>query len=244
MHVRQMRKPQAATLHCPHKHTGLKGGKENISDVDCCITRLRCTVRDSSKVDQALLKATGASGVLCKGQGVQVVYGPKVSVIKSELEAYLSSDASNHIVPTTTTSSDASNHIAPTTTTSPATSFTVYSPFAGQVVPLEQVPDDVFSQKMVGDGFAVIPEQDDVFAPVDGVVTMIFDTKHAFTIQTAGGSEVLVHMGLDTIRLNGAPFEVYIQRGDSVKVGQRIAKMDRAAIGSGWIPDNHACYFG
>ena len=197
------------------------GGKENISDVDCCITRLRCTVRDSSKVDQALLKATGASGVLCKGQGVQVVYGPKVSVIKSELEAYLSSDASNHIAPTTTTSP---------ATTSPATSFTVYSPFAGQVVPLEQVPDDVFSQKMVGDGFAVIPEQDDVFAPVDGVVTMIFDTKHAFTIQTAGGSEVLVHMGLDTIRLNGAPFEVYIQQGDSVKVGQRIAKMDRAAI--------------
>ncbi len=109
-------------------------------------------------------------------------------------------------------------------------SLRVYSPFAGQVVPLEQVPDDVFSQKMVGDGFAVIPEQDDVFAPVDGVVTMIFDTKHAFTIQTAGGSEVLVHMGLDTIRLNGAPFEVYIQQGDSVKVGQRIAKMDRAAI--------------
>ena len=154
MHVRQMRIASGGNTALSAQITQGLGGKENISDVDCCITRLRCTVRDSSKVDQALLKATGASGVLCKGQGVQVVYGPKVSVIKSELEAYLSSDASNHIVPTTTTSSDASNHIAPTTTTSPATSFTVYSPFAGQVVPLEQVPDDVFSQKMVGDGFA------------------------------------------------------------------------------------------
>ncbi len=207
------------------------GGKDNISDVDCCITRLRCTVKDASKVDQAILKATGASGVLCKGKGVQVVYGPKVSVIKSELEAYLASDASNH--PTSAPAPAAP--VAPAVTAAPTPSapgapFTVYSPFAGRVVPLEEVPDDVFSQKMVGDGFAVIPEQDAVFAPVDGVVTMIFDTKHAFTIQTPGGTKLLVHMGLDTIRLQGTPFTLSIQQGDTVKVGQPIGKMDRAAI--------------
>lgn len=202
------------------------GGKDNISDVDCCITRLRCTVKDASKVNQALLKATGASGVLCKGQGIQVVYGPKVSVIKSELEAYLSSDASNH--PATAAPA------VQTTTTPKAVSsdnmLTVLSPFFGQVIPLEQVPDDVFSQKMVGDGFAVIPERDEVLCPIDGTITMIFDTKHAFTIESTNGVELLIHMGLDTVRLNGAPFELYIKQGDHVKAGQRIAKMDCAAI--------------
>lgn len=189
------------------------GGKDNISDVDCCITRLRCTVKDGSKVNKELLNATGASGVLCKGQGVQIIYGPKVSVIKSELEAYLSSDLCDE-------------------PSCMSESLTIYSPFAGEVVKLEDVPDEVFSQKLVGEGFAVIPNQDEIFAPVDGVVTMIFDTKHAFTIQTPCGRDILVHMGLETVGLKGEPFEVYMKEGDHIKVGEHIATMNRTLIES------------
>lgn len=208
------------------------GGKDNISDVDCCITRLRCTVKDPAKVDQQLLKASGASGVLCKGQGVQVVYGPRVSVIKSDLEAYLKSSASDHSAPATKPAQEPKK-----TETKPADApkaggerLTVVSPLAGKIIPVEEVADGVFSEKMVGDGFAVEPEADEVLAPADGEITLVFDTKHAFTMRTAQGVDLLVHMGIDTIRLNGEPFTLNIQQGDTVKAGQPIGTMDRAAI--------------
>ena len=208
------------------------GGKDNISDVDCCITRLRCTVKDPAKVDQELLKASGASGVLCKGQGVQVVYGPRVSVIKSDLEAYLKSSASDHPAPATKPAQEPKK-----AETKPANApkaggerLTVVSPLAGKIIPVEEVADGVFSEKMVGDGFAVEPEADEVLAPADGEITLVFDTKHAFTMRTAQGVDLLVHMGIDTIRLNGEPFTLNIQQGDTVKAGQPIGTMDRAAI--------------
>ena len=208
------------------------GGKDNISDVDCCITRLRCTVKDPAKVDQQLLKASGASGVLCKGQGVQVVYGPRVSVIKSDLEAYLKSSASDHPAPVAKPAQEAKP-----VETKPADApkaggerLTVVSPLAGKIIPVEEVADGVFSEKMVGDGFAVEPEADEVLAPADGEITLVFDTKHAFTMRTAQGVDLLVHMGIDTIRLNGEPFTLNIQQGDTVKAGQPIGTMDRAAI--------------
>ena len=208
------------------------GGKDNISDVDCCITRLRCTVKDPAKVDQQLLKSTGASGVLCKGQGVQVVYGPRVSVIKSDLEAYLKSSASDHPAPVAKPAQEAKP-----VETKPADApkaggerLTVVSPLAGKIIPVEEVADGVFSEKMVGDGFAVEPEADEVLAPADGEITLVFDTKHAFTMRTAQGVDLLVHMGIDTIRLNGEPFTLNIQQGDTVKAGQPIGTMDRAAI--------------
>ena len=208
------------------------GGKDNISDVDCCITRLRCTVKDPAKVDQQLLKSTGASGVLCKGQGVQVVYGPRVSVIKSDLEAYLKSSASDHPAPVAKPAQEAKP-----VETKPADApkaggerLTVVSPLAGKVIPVEEVADGVFSEKMVGDGFAVEPEADEVLAPADGEITLVFDTKHAFTMRTAQGVDLLVHMGIDTIRLNGEPFTLSIKQGDVVKAGQPIGTMDRAAI--------------
>ena len=208
------------------------GGKDNISDVDCCITRLRCTVKDPAKVDQQLLKASGASGVLCKGQGVQVVYGPRVSVIKSDLEAYLKSSASDHPAPATKPAQEPKK-----AETKPADApkaggerLTVVSPLAGKIIPVEEVADGVFSEKMVGDGFAVEPEADEVLAPADGEITLVFDTKHAFTMRTAQGVDLLVHMGIDTIRLNGEPFTLNIQQGDTVKAGQPIGTMDRAAI--------------
>ena len=208
------------------------GGKDNISDVDCCITRLRCTVKDPAKVDQQLLKASGASGVLCKGQGVQVVYGPRVSVIKSDLEAYLKSSASDHPAPVAKPAQEPKK-----AEEKPADApkgggerLTVVSPLAGKVIPVEEVADGVFSEKMVGDGFAVEPEADEVLAPADGEITLVFDTKHAFTMRTAQGVDLLVHMGIDTIRLNGEPFTLNIQQGDTVKAGQPIGTMDRAAI--------------
>lgn len=208
------------------------GGKDNISDVDCCITRLRCTVKDPAKVDQQLLKSTGASGVLCKGQGVQVVYGPRVSVIKSDLEAYLKSSASDHPAPVAKPAQEAKP-----VETKPADApkaggerLTVVSPLAGKIIPVEEVADGVFSEKMVGDGFAVEPEADEVLAPADGEITLVFDTKHAFTMRTAQGVDLLVHMGIDTIRLNGEPFTLSIKQGDVVKAGQPIGTMDRTAI--------------
>ena len=205
------------------------GGKDNISDVDCCITRLRCTVKDANKVDADILKNTGASGVICKGQGVQIVYGPKVSVIKSDLEAYLRSSASDKPVEIKAEPKQETKTEVKTETKS-GESCIIASPFEGEVIPLEKVPDDVFSQKMVGDGFAVIPKSDEIFAPADGKISMIFDTKHAFTIETANGAELLVHMGLDTVRLNGAPFEINVQVGDTVKLGDKIGTMNRAEI--------------
>ena len=208
------------------------GGKDNISDVDCCITRLRCTVKDPAKVDQQLLKASGASGVLCKGQGVQVVYGPRVSVIKSDLEAYLKSSASDHPAPAAQPVPEEKKPEAKPADAPKAGGerLTVVCPLAGRVIPVEEVADGVFSEKMVGDGFAVEPASDEVVAPADGEITLVFDTKHAFTMRTAQGVDLLVHMGIDTIRLNGEPFTLTIQQGDQVKAGQPIGTMDRAAI--------------
>lgn len=209
------------------------GGKDNIADVDCCITRLRCTVKDGSKVNQELLKSTGASGVICSGKGVQVVYGPRVAVIKSDLEAFLSSDASNHVTASAQPAAAApaaQEPAAPAQTSEAVSGGIVVSPMVGRVVPVEEVNDGVFSEKMVGDGFAVEPESDEVVAPSDGVVTMVFDTQHAFTMKTPGGIDLLIHMGIDTIRLNGAPFKLSIKEGDTLRAGDPIGTMDRAAI--------------
>ncbi|GAB2044275.1 hypothetical protein AGATL06_07720 [Agathobaculum sp. TL06] len=202
------------------------GGKANISDVDCCITRLRCTVHDASKVDQQLLKETGASGVICKGQGVQVVYGPRVSNIKSDLEAFLASPASDQAAP-------AAPEAAPETAPSaPAAGkpIVIASPLAGKVIPLEDVADGVFSEKMVGDGFAVEPSDNQVYAPADCEVATVFGTKHAIGLVTPEGCELLIHLGIDTVQLNGAPFTIQVKEGDTLKKGDLIGSFDEKAI--------------
>ena len=203
------------------------GGKANISDVDCCITRLRCTVHDASKVDQQLLKETGASGVICKGQGVQVVYGPRVSNIKSDLEAYLASPESDK-------AEDASAPAAAAETAPAAVAsgkaIVIASPLNGKVIPLEEVADGVFSEKMVGDGFAVEPTDNQVYAPADCEVTTVFGTKHAIGLTTPEGCELLIHLGIDTVQLNGAPFTINIKEGDTLKKGDLIGSFDEQAI--------------
>lgn len=203
------------------------GGKANISDVDCCITRLRCTVHDATKVDQQLLRETGASGVICKGQGVQVVYGPRVSNIKSDLEAYLASPESDK--------AEAASAPAAAAETAPATvasgkAIVIASPLNGKVIPLEEVADGVFSEKMVGDGFAVEPTDNQVYAPADCEVTTVFGTKHAIGLTTPEGCELLIHLGIDTVQLNGAPFTINIKEGDTLKKGDLIGSFDEKAI--------------
>ncbi len=202
------------------------GGKANISDVDCCITRLRCTVHDAAKVDQQLLRETGASGVICKGQGVQVVYGPRVSNIKSDLEAYLASPESDK--------AEAAGASAATAEATPAAAsgktIVIASPLSGRVIPLEEVADGVFSEKMVGDGFAVDPTDNQVYAPADCEVTTVFGTKHAIGLTTPEGCELLIHLGIDTVQLNGAPFTINIKEGDTLKKGDLIGSFDEKAI--------------
>lgn len=200
------------------------GGKANISDVDCCITRLRCTVHDASKVDQQMLKNTGASGVICKGTGVQVVYGPRVSVIKSDLEAFLASPASNEDAPQAAATTAANN------TSASSGAHVIASPLTGNVIPLEQVEDGVFSEKMVGDGFAVEPTDNQVYAPADCEVATVFGTKHAIGLTTTDGVELLIHLGIDTVQMNGAPFIIDVKEGDKLKKGDKIGSFDEKMI--------------
>ena len=200
------------------------GGKANISDVDCCITRLRCTVHDASKVDQQLLKDTGASGVICKGTGVQVVYGPRVSVIKSDLEAFLASPESNEAAP------QAAPAAAADSASAPSGAHVIASPLSGNVIPLEQVADGVFSEKMVGDGFAVEPTDNQVYAPADCEVATVFGTKHAIGLTTMDGVELLIHLGIDTVQMNGAPFTIVVKEGDKLHKGDKIGSFDEKMI--------------
>ncbi len=188
------------------------GGRDNISDIDCCATRLRCTVFNSEMVNQDRLKATGASGVIAKGQGVQIIYGPRVSVIKSNLEDYMDRNISDDF------EYDGDNK-----TSGP---ITISSPLTGVVKKLEEAPDEVFSQRMLGDGVIIEPADGIVRAPEDGTVTMIFDTKHAIGFETASGAAMLIHVGIDTVELNGEGFEALRRAGDKVKKGEEILRFD------------------
>ena len=202
------------------------GGKANISDVDCCATRLRCTVFDAKLVQEATLKATGASGVVYKGNGVQIIYGPHVTVIKSNLEEYLEhapevEEAVEEVLPqeeVEVTKSTEDMNVVETSVIS--------SPITGDVAPLEEAPDEVFAGKMLGDGGTVLPTDGIIVAPEDGEIGFIFDTKHAVGFITDSGIEMLIHMGIDTVKLNGQGFETLAEAGQKVKKGTPILKLD------------------
>ena len=209
------------------------GGKKNISDVDCCATRLRCTVHKAELVDDALLKSTGASGVVHKGNGVQVIYGPRVTVIKSNLEDYLDHAPDEEYVPAAEqeTGSTTENASAAATENAGATgtlkeSVTIFSPVNGTAADLSETPDDAFAGRMMGDGAMVIPEEAAVYAPADGEVVFVFDTKHAIGFETETGIAMLLHMGIDTVNLNGEGFEVLVEGGQKVKKGDLLMKLD------------------
>ena len=188
------------------------GGKANIEDVDCCATRLRCTIKDPEKVQEALLKQSGSRGVILKGKGIQVIYGPQVAVLKTNLEAFLQTSAADQV------NSQVSSREE------------IKSPMKGTVIPLSEVPDAVFSSEMLGKGFGVEPSEGKAYAPVDGEVTTVFDTKHAIGLMSKHGVELLIHIGMDTVKLNGKGFDVKVKTGDQVKAGDLLAEFDMDLI--------------
>lgn len=208
------------------------GGKANISDVDCCATRLRMTVYDAALVDESTLKASGAAGVIKKGNGVQVIYGPKVSVIKSNLEDYLQHHVDAH-VDTATAKVEKSEEKKESVSESKAESnIAVYAPMEGKAVPLKEVNDGVFSEDMLGKGMAIIPTVGKVAAPFDGKVSMIYTTKHAIALTSTEGVEILIHVGIDTVQLNGKYYDIKVAVGDEVKAGDLLAEFDIKGIES------------
>ena len=195
------------------------GGADNLSDVDCCATRLRCTVKDVALVKQDVLKASGASGVICKGDGVQVVYGPKVAVIKAKLEDYLEN------APKTPAATAAPAPAAP------AAKDTVLSAcLNGTVVPLADVKDEAFASGVLGDGIAIEPTDGELVAPADGEISSTFETHHAVGMTTADGAELLMHIGIDTVKLGGKHFIYLVNEGDKVKKGQPLIRFELEAI--------------
>ena len=195
------------------------GGTDNLSDVDCCATRLRCTVKDAALVRQDVLKASGASGVICKGNGVQVVYGPKVAVIKAKLEDYLEN------APKTPAATAAPAPAAP------AAKDTVLSAcLNGTVVPLADVKDEAFASGALGGGIAIEPTDGELVAPADGEISSTFETHHAVGMTTADGAELLMHIGIDTVKLGGKHFTYLVNEGDKVKKGQPLIRFELEAI--------------
>ena len=227
------------------------GGKANISDVDCCATRLRITVIDPEKVNDALLKSTGASGVVHKGQGVQIIYGPRVTVIKSDLEDYLASVTEEHFeddaaenntagadevknenaasatdskTEDSSTASDKAQEAADTK--EPTSTVIISSPMTGIAADLSTAPDEAFAGKMMGDGAVVTPEEGVVVAPEDGTVLFVFDTKHALGFTTDSGIGMIIHVGIDTVKLEGKGFDVQVEAGCHVNKGDVLMKLD------------------
>lgn len=191
------------------------GGKANISDVDCCATRLRCTVYDKDLVKDDLLKATGASGVVHKGNGVQIIYGPRVTVIKSNFEEYL-----EHV--DEKKEENDGEEIRE--------KIEIASPITGMAVTVSEIPDEGFASGAMGDGAGVTPTKGTVIAPADGEVSFVFDTKHAIGFVTDDGLELLLHIGIDTVNLQGKGFTVYVENGQHLRKGEKMMELDLAYL--------------
>lgn len=209
------------------KITNGLGGKANISDVDCCATRLRVTVHKPELVNDAMLKATGASGVVHKGNGVQVIYGPHVTVIKSNLEDYLETapnveyNGANDVV-----AEEAKAEESAEPTGKVVKTVVLASPLTGNAADLAETPDEVFAKKMMGDGAVVTPSEGKVYAPADGTVVFVFDTKHAIGFKTNDDVAMLLHFGIDTVKLGGEGFNVFVEAGQEVKKGDLLMEAD------------------
>lgn len=191
------------------------GGIENISDVDACATRLRVSVHDFNKVDESTLKATNAAGVVIKGNGVQIIYGPRVSVIKSNLEDFMANPISHKEQELIIEEKEVKE-----------VSDVFVAPLSGEMKLISETPDESFSQKMMGDGVVIFPSDNTVVSPCDGVIKMIFPTKHAIGIESKEGVEILIHVGIDTVLLNGEGFETLVKVNEEVKKGQPLLTFD------------------
>ena len=202
------------------------GGKKNIADVDCCATRLRCTVHEADRVSDGILKSTGASGVIHKGNGVQVIYGPNVTVIKSNLEDYLEKAPDTYAEAEEAVTETTEEQKQETEGQKVVETITISSPITGLAADLSTAPDEAFAEKMMGDGAVVTPEDPYVRAPEDGEVAFVFDTKHAIGFVTDSGISLLIHVGIDTVKLNGEGFEALVESGQTVKKGEPMLKLD------------------
>ena len=208
------------------------GGAANIEDVDCCATRLRCTVSNPDLVNDGILKATGASGVVHRGQGVQVIYGPSVTVIKANLEDYLEHAPKELYEPQKDVESTGQNASEDATIEDKAEekkvvdTIVISSPITGLAADLSTTPDEAFAGRMMGDGAVVTPEDAIVRAPEDGEVCFVFDTKHAIGFMTESGVSLLIHVGIDTVKLEGEGFECFVENGQTVKKGDPMLKLD------------------
>ena len=201
------------------------GGKNNLSDLDCCATRLRVTVKDPALVNDSLLKESGASGVIHRGNGVQIIYGPQVSVIRSDLEEFMDSPESDNLDLSADTKPEISEPEKPTQQGG-SKPITLYAHMKGTVVPLEQISDEAFSQKVLGEGIAVEPSEGRLYAPCDGKIEMVFDTRHAVSMVSDDGAEILLHIGIDTVKLGGKFFEAHVSDGQSVRRGDLLITFD------------------
>ena len=213
------------TAELPFHVLDAMGGKENIKHLDACITRLRVEVNDKSKVDVAELKALGAAGVLEVGNNMQAIFGPKSDQIKHDMARIISGEITR---PEQTTVTEEVESVNPETQVENVVGNAnqIFAPITGEVVDLASVPDQVFSQKLMGDGVAIIPSVGEVVAPFDGVVKMDFPTKHAIGLENENGLEVLIHFGLETVGLKGEGFEMLVKPGDTIHKGQPLLKVD------------------
>ncbi|BBK63714.1 PTS system glucose-specific EIICBA component [Staphylococcus aureus] len=225
---REDKQSQAATASAtelPYAVLEAMGGKSNIKHLDACITRLRVEVNDKSKVDVPGLKDLGASGVLEVGNNMQAIFGPKSDQIKHEMQQIMNGQVVEH--PTTMEDDkDETAVVAEDKSATSELSHIVHAPLTGEVTPLSEVPDQVFSEKMMGDGIAIKPSQGEVRAPFNGKVQMIFPTKHAIGLVSDSGLELLIHIGLDTVKLNGEGFTLHVEEGQEVKQGDLLINFD------------------
>lgn len=206
------------------------GGKANLSDVDCCATRLRVTVVDPNKVNDALLRQSGASGVVHKGEGVQVIYGPQVAVIKSNLVDFMETAAADTVMNDTAPVAPAQPAAAPAPAKSKMKPETLAAHMTGTVIPMADVKDEAFASCALGDGCAIEPSEGKLYAPADAVVDNLFDTHHAIGLVTENGAEVLLHIGIDTVKLGGKHFTPHVKTGDKVRKGDLLISFDMDAI--------------
>lgn len=221
------------------------GGLENISDLSCCATRLRVTLHRPSKLNKEKLLATGAAAVVANGDGVQVVYGPEVTVIHARLQDYIaqiipaSSSTADNSAAVPTTSAEVSNPAvsaeakdSDNLSVADAITDIVYAPCNGTVIPLKEINDGVFSEGYIGEGLAIEPVDGSFYAPFDCSVAMVFDTHHAIALHTANDTELILHVGLDTVKLNGQHLEVFAQEGQKIQKGDLILRADLEGIQS------------
>ncbi|SFC89373.1 glucose-specific PTS transporter subunit IIBC [Clostridium uliginosum] len=205
---------------------GAFGGKENLDNLDACITRLRVIVKDKDKVDKNKLKQLGAAGVMEVGNNIQAIFGPKSDNIKTQMKDIIS----GKLIVSDDVDDIQEDVYQSTSNEKSSINCSIICPIGGQIIPISEVPDDVFSEKMMGDGFAIVPEDNIVYSPIDATIATLFPTKHALGLVSNDGLEILIHVGMDTVNLKGEGFKSFVTQGDKVKAGDKLLEVDFNSI--------------